>query len=101
MTVTPPWPHVPARRLAWREPAGLRRHGVAEPAAWMKDAACTETDPEVFFAPEKDVRTVRLAKKVCLGCPVQLDCAEYAVRRPELQGIWGGLTESERWKHRR
>lgn len=101
MTVTPPWPHVPAVRLAWREPAGLRRHGVAEPESFMASAVCREVDPELFFAREKDRREVREAKKVCERCPVRVDCAEYAIRRPELMGIWGGLTDRERWQYRR
>lgn len=101
MTVTPPIAHVPGRLLAWREPAGLRRHGVAEPEAFMTDAACAEVDPEIFFPGDKDRRTIRRAKNVCQTCPVRVSCAEYAILRPDLFGIWGGLTEAERWKYRR
>ncbi len=36
------------------------------------------------------------AKGICLGCPVQRECLEFALRVHEPHGIWGGLTESER-----
>jgi len=36
------------------------------------------------------------AKLVCAGCPVIVECAEYA--RDEPWGIWAGLTATERGK---
>jgi WhiB family redox-sensing transcriptional regulator len=102
VTIYPPIAHVPGRLLAHREPAGLRRHGIAASEDWMADAACREdVDPEIFFVSDKDPRAARLAKNVCQTCPVRGDCAEYAIKRPNLFGIWGGLTDAERWKFRR
>lgn len=38
----------------------------------------------------------RLAKKLCQGCPLVLECLEYAIDNEESFGIWGGLTPRER-----
>lgn len=67
---------------------------IARPEPWMVDAACVGTDPEAFF-PEKG-QVSKEAKKVCLGCPVTLDCLAYALRNGERFGLWGGLSERER-----
>ena len=69
---------------------------------WMRFASCRSEDARLFFAPEeKELKELRLhrelaAKAVCRRCPVQDDCLEYAVRKPERMGIWGGLNEFER-----
>ncbi|MGY1605279.1 WhiB family transcriptional regulator [Geodermatophilus sp. SYSU D00815] len=62
--------------------------------SWRLDALCAETDPEAFF-PEKGGST-REAKRVCAGCPVRLQCLEFALGNDERFGIWGGLSERER-----
>ena len=62
--------------------------------SWRLDGLCAETDPEAFF-PEKGGST-REAKRVCAGCPVRLQCLEYALDNDERFGIWGGLSERER-----
>jgi len=67
--------------------------------SWRLDALCAETDPEAFF-PEKGGST-REAKRVCVGCPVRLQCLEYALGNDERFGIWGGLSERERRKLKR
>lgn len=50
-------------------------------------------DPDSFFV--TDVHAGR-AKSLCAPCQQRDPCAEYALDHPELRGIWGGLTESER-----
>lgn len=80
-----------------RDEAGMRRLVVGDPAPWMKQALCRETDPELFFPPsENHRRQVNEAKSVCRQCPVVHDCAGYAIERPALGGIWGGTTDTER-----
>lgn len=55
-------------------------------------------DPDMFF-PEPFAagsgRISRDAKKVCVGCPYQLECAQWAFDNNE-PGVWGGLSENER-----
>jgi WhiB family redox-sensing transcriptional regulator len=69
---------------------------------WQWRGACRGEDSGLFFAPnhqeirdEKVVRESR-AKAICAGCPVRVECLEYAVRTREPHGIWGGLNELER-----
>ncbi|WP_216677729.1 WhiB family transcriptional regulator [Streptomyces sp. MNP-20] len=68
------------------------------PDAWQDDGICAQTDPESFFPTEG--RSARPAKKICAGCPVRHECRAYALARPELYGIWGGLTRVERGRLR-
>jgi WhiB family redox-sensing transcriptional regulator len=63
---------------------------------WQEFASCKGWDPEVFY-PDRGVPSAS-AKAVCNECPVQRDCLEYALRRDERFGIWGGLSERERRK---
>jgi len=66
----------------------------AEDLSWQDAARCAEADPELWF-PERGCST-RPAKRICAGCEVRPQCAEYALARPELFGVWGGLSVRER-----
>lgn len=61
---------------------------------WQNDALCAQIGFEMFF-PEKG-GSVQTAKKVCAMCEVREQCLEYALANDEQDGIWGGLTTSER-----
>lgn len=61
---------------------------------WMDSSICAETDPDAFF-PEKGGSTVE-AKRICKGCPVRVECLEYALRTEQRFGVWGGYAERER-----
>lgn len=61
---------------------------------WTAEALCAETDPDIFYPPQGG--SPREAKLVCLGCPVRVQCLDFALRNHERWGIWGGLTEHER-----
>ena len=69
---------------------------------WHLQASCRGPESVLFFPPslperreDRDARETR-AKRICLECPVQNDCLQFALRVREPHGIWGGLTESER-----
>ena len=66
---------------------------------WRDDAACGDSDPELFF-PDGDTVSMRLqvkaAKAICRGCPVSATCLSWALASGQEFGIWGGLTEDER-----
>jgi WhiB family transcriptional regulator, redox-sensing transcriptional regulator len=66
---------------------------------WRGRAACRDSDPELFF-PDSDIRsaraTIKAAKLICRGCPVNAACLTWALASGEQAGIWGGLTEDER-----
>lgn len=67
-----------------------------EDLAWRLRAACRGRDPALWFPLSPGAREVRIAKAFCSSCPVRPRCLHEALRRGDLQGIWGGLTTEER-----
>lgn len=68
---------------------------------WQDHGACRSADPLLFFHPQNErgsarLRRDRAAKLICAGCPVRMECADYAVRAREPYGVWGGLSEEDR-----
>jgi WhiB family redox-sensing transcriptional regulator len=63
---------------------------------WMSDAACAETDPELWFPELDSLWRVRQAKNICDKCPVKQQCLDYAQKNAFKEGIWGGLSPTER-----
>jgi len=67
--------------------------------SWQNQARCNDLDPNLFF-PRKSDEQKRVIR-ICLGCPVRLDCLQYALDMPAEYGIWGGTTQEERQQLRR
>ncbi len=63
-------------------------------------AACRNAEPELFHPASKDHHAINAARALCARCPIRLDCLALALTNPDAQGIWGGLTETERAAHR-
>ena len=63
---------------------------------WMGDARCTDTDPELWFPELDSLWRVREAKNICEKCSVKKECLEYALVNGFKEGIWGGLSPTER-----
>jgi WhiB family redox-sensing transcriptional regulator len=63
---------------------------------WMSEAACATTDPELWFPELDSLWRVREAKNICEKCPVKKECLEYALVNGFKEGIWGGLSPTER-----
>lgn len=68
--------------------------------AWWPRAACLGRRDEIDFFPGRGHSTYA-AKRVCAGCPVRVECLEYALETGIHHGIWGGLSERERRRIRR
>jgi WhiB family redox-sensing transcriptional regulator len=76
---------------------------------WVEQAACAGVDPDLFFpdrgaslAGDVDEHVdVADARRVCAGCPVRVECLEYALEAGEKFGVWGGTSEKERRAMRR
>ena len=71
--------------------------------AWRKDAACLDiwaTDPDLFFPAVGAPITERI-EALCLSCPVNDDCLEYAIKENIKIGWWGGIPPRGRRKLRR
>lgn len=66
---------------------------------WRSQAVCAQTDPDLWFSPGAVEH--KEAKRICRGCPVRGQCLSYAMEAPVDHGVWGGMTERERRRHRR
>ena len=65
-------------------------------------AACQGTDLTSFYPDDAGVAvgTNRVLRKICKGCPILNECADYAITN-EQHGFWGGLTPTDRWDIRK
>lgn len=69
-------------------------------AGWWGHALCSQTDPDLFFPKNGDSGAARAARRICARCPVLEPCRDWALRQPNLAGIWGGMSERERRRER-
>jgi WhiB family redox-sensing transcriptional regulator len=68
-------------------------------ASWASQAACLDSDPELFFpiGPSGPaLQQVTQAKAICARCPVRCDCLQFALATQQVHGVWGGTSEEER-----
>lgn len=71
---------------------------MTSPETWRESSLCAQTDPEVFFPP-RGGRGGEPARRICRRCPVQTECLEAALAKPQHEddyGIWGGTSPKER-----
>jgi WhiB family redox-sensing transcriptional regulator len=68
--------------------------GLVNAEPWVDQALCAQIDHDLWF-PDVGGST-QAAIRVCKACPVQQECLEYALKRSEPHGIWGGYSERER-----
>ena len=61
---------------------------------WMAKGLCANQPPETFFP--SDGVGVEIAKRICVQCPVQEGCLEYALSNRIDHGVWGGTSERQR-----
>lgn len=75
-------------------------HAVVDRTNWMSRGACLHADPELFFPAAPGTGApgrAEGAKAVCACCRVRADCLGYALSTRQNYGVWGGVTEDERW----
>jgi len=68
-------------------------------ASWGSQAACLNSDPELFFPISPSgpaLQQVAQAKAICARCPVRCDCLQFALATHQAHGVWGGTSEEER-----
>ncbi|MCL2091296.1 MAG: WhiB family transcriptional regulator [Micrococcales bacterium] len=70
---------------------------------WQFEGACRSADPTLFFHPEGErgaarQRRAEAAKAVCATCSVLDQCREQSLKVREPYGVWGGLSEDERYE---
>ncbi len=66
---------------------------------WRESGGCRTADTSLFFPVTDD--DAGPAKAICAVCPVREQCLTFALANREEQGVWGGLTETERRRVRR
>lgn len=67
---------------------------------WSSSAACGSAEPDLFFpvsASASNLTQVTEAKALCGICLIRRECLDFAVRTRQMHGIWGGMTEEERY----
>lgn len=67
--------------------------------AWMGDANCATTDPDIFFPEKGDSATP--ARSICAACEVTAECAAFAERTMPTHGVYAGVTARARHDARR
>ena len=69
---------------------------MADNRRWYLDAACRDTDTELFFG--GTAASNKEATKFCGRCPVRAECLEDALEYPPIDqyGVAGGLSAHER-----
>ena len=66
---------------------------------WREDVACRDADPDLFFPISTTgaaLRQMEEAKRICRGCPVQIQCLAWALASGVTDGVWGATTPDER-----
>lgn len=69
--------------------------GLVDDMSWARHAACRGLT-HLFFPDVGDARTGSAAKAICAGCPVRVECLNWALDNHERIGIWGGFNTTER-----
>ena len=72
---------------------------ITEERPWAAFAVCRDRDPDTFFPVTTDGE--REAIRICEGCPVRLECLEFAMETRVRFGVWGGVSEKQRRSMRR
>lgn len=71
---------------------------------WRSQAACRDTDPDLFFpigTTGQAVDQIDAAKAVCADCEAKEPCLVFALATNQESGVWGGTAEEERRKLRK
>lgn len=71
---------------------------------WRGLSACLDEDPDLFFPDGTTgaaLNQMELARRVCLRCPVRLECLQMALATGIGDGVWGAMTPEERRSFRR
>lgn len=70
------------------------------PRNWVDLAACAGLDTDAWFIEDKAGSYLQ-AKEICFGCPVRLECLDWAITTGTDHGLWGGLAPLERKRLRK
>lgn len=81
--------------------SGKNTTGIKAPS-FDGSQVCAHVDPELFFPePVESQEKLRRVQPLCNSCRFLEPCLEYAIKHPEMQGIWAGTTTKQRQLIRR
>lgn len=92
----------PGELIHGTSPTGREPDGEFEPrmltslvgdSDWAARAVCAGADPDTLFVTGAAQRE---AARLCLACPVRLECLADALDNQIEYGVWGGMTERQR-----
>lgn len=63
-------------------------------SGWREDAACAQVGGDLWF-PERGEQSTA-ARRLCMTCPVQVACLQWALAHEVTDGVWGGMTQDAR-----
>ncbi len=63
---------------------------------WHQRAACRGVGVDAFVLTPGKGRWPEYDRRLCLTCPVRVECLDYALANPDLQGLFGATTGDER-----
>jgi hypothetical protein len=66
---------------------------------FQEEAVCKTVDPELWW-PEKGGDN-SVAKRICVTCPAEAKCLQWALDNGEKEGIWGATSGRERSRMKR
>ena len=61
--------------------------------------ARSDVNPDILTPAPGDTRAEAAAKRLCAGCAIRGDCLKIGLQTRNLQGIWGGMTATERLEY--
>lgn len=64
--------------------------------SWRTEAACRDTDPDIFFPHDAFSNDWDVPRAICILCAVHEACLEFALVTNQADGMWGGATPDER-----
>ena len=79
------------------------RQSAWDDSRWRDDAACRNTDPDLFFPAGtigEAAEATEAAIALCRRCPVRDQCLEFAMVTNQRDGIWGATSEEDRRRMR-
>jgi WhiB family transcriptional regulator, redox-sensing transcriptional regulator len=68
---------------------------MADRPDWQR-AACKDHDPELWFPASESLDTTAEPRAICWACPIQPECADWALATRQPSGVWGALTTDQR-----
>lgn len=65
-------------------------------SGWRSEALCSKVPGATVLMYGYSLAKVRSAQKICMECPVRIECLNHALKFREDHGVWGGVGAKDR-----